>query len=81
VTTLQLSLLDAPPRERRHVTFADRGLGRGDRVPPGPARLLRRLCKRGLSEAAVPAAAALCLELDRLALEGPLNDPPPSNDW
>jgi hypothetical protein len=73
----QLSLEDPAPRTRRHVTFASRGLGRGDRIPPGPARLLRRLVKRGLAEDAIPHAAALVLLLDA---DARLFDPRARND-
>jgi hypothetical protein len=55
----QLSLLDDPKvlmaalRDYRRMPIGD-----------GAARLLRRLVRLGLSEDALPAAAALCLALD-----------------
>jgi hypothetical protein len=39
-------------------------------LPPGPARLLAALVRRGLRRDCLTFAAALCLELDALAWEG-----------
>lgn len=58
--------LDFPTPDRREMkTVAALGLRRD--CPPGPARLLRELVKRGLTEDALHSAAALALVLD----EGP----------
>jgi hypothetical protein len=67
VTEQQLALFEFVENGNGHVPMA--ALSR--HVEAGPARLLRALVRDGLDEDALPAAAALVIELDaEAAAEG-----------